>query len=180
MRNKPEVLAPANSLEVLKTAVEYGADAVYIGGEMYGLRAKAKNFSAEDMKKGIAYAHERGKKVYVTANITAHNRDLEGVRAYFHELKEIRPDALIISDPGVFTIAKEVCPEIDIHISTQSNNVHLVFGKMPSQPLFYRKRCKPRGLHAPMPLEILYYGRKTSGRISAGRGKRAGNLYFQF
>ena len=124
MRNKPEVLAPANSLEVLKTAVEYGADAVYIGGEMYGLRAKAKNFSAEDMKKGIAYAHERGKKVYVTANITAHNRDLEGVRAYFHELKEIRPDALIISDPGVFTIAKELCPEIDIHISTQSNNVN--------------------------------------------------------
>lgn len=124
MRNKPEVLAPANSLEVLKTAVEYGADAVYIGGEMYGLRAKAKNFSAEDMKKGIACAHERGKKVYVTANITAHNRDLEGVRAYFHELKEIRPDALIISDPGVFTIAKEVCPEIDIHISTQSNNVN--------------------------------------------------------
>ena len=124
MRNKPEVRAPANSLEVLKTAVEYGADAVYIGGEMYGLRAKAKNFSAEDMKKGIAYAHERGKKVYVTANITAHNRDLEGVRAYFHELKEIRPDALIISDPGVFTIAKEVCPEIDIHISTQSNNVN--------------------------------------------------------
>lgn len=124
MRNKPEVLAPANSLEVLKTAVEYGADAVYIGGEMYGLRAKAKNFSAEDMKKGIAYARERGKKVYVTANITAHNRDLEGVRAYFHELKEIRPDALIISDPGVFTIAKEVCPEIDIHISTQSNNVN--------------------------------------------------------
>lgn len=124
MRNKPEVLAPANSLEVLKTAVEYGADAVYIGGEMYGLRAKAKNFSAEDMKKGIAYAHERGKKVYVTANITAHNRDLEGVRAYFHELKEIRPDALIISDPGVFTIAKEVCPEINIHISTQSNNVN--------------------------------------------------------
>lgn len=124
MRKKPEVLAPANSLEVLKTAIEYGADAVYIGGEMYGLRAKAKNFSAEDMKKGIEYAHKRGKKVYVTANITAHNRDLEGVRTYFRELKEIRPDALIISDPGVFTIAREVCPEIDIHISTQSNNVN--------------------------------------------------------
>ncbi len=121
---KPEILAPANSLEVLKTAVEYGADAVYIGGEMYGLRAKAKNFSAEDMKKGIEYAHGRGKKVYVTANITAHNRDLEGVRTYFHELKDIGPDALIISDPGVFSIAREVCPEIDIHISTQSNNVN--------------------------------------------------------
>ena len=121
---KPEILAPANSLEVLKTAVEYGADAVYIGGEMYGLRAKAKNFSAEDMKKGIEYAHSRGKKVYVTANTTAHNRDLEGVRDYFYELKEIGPDALIISDPGVFSIAREVCPEIDIHISTQSNNVN--------------------------------------------------------
>ncbi len=121
---KPEILAPANSLEVLKTAVEYGADAVYIGGEMYGLRAKAKNFSADDMKKGIEYAHSQGKKVYVTANITAHNRDLEGVRAYFHELKDIKPDALIISDPGVFSIAREVCPEIDIHISTQSNNVN--------------------------------------------------------
>ncbi len=121
---RPEILAPANSLEVLKTAVEYGADAVYIGGEMYGLRAKAKNFSAEDMKKGIEYAHSRGKKVYVTANITAHNRDLEGVRTYFHELKDIKPDALIISDPGVFSIAREVCPEIDVHISTQSNNVN--------------------------------------------------------
>ena len=123
-RKKPEILSPASSLEVLKTAVEYGADAVYIGGEMYGLRAKAKNFSAEDMKKGIEYAHSRGKKVYVTANITAHNRDLEGVRAYFLELKDIKPDALIISDPGVFLIAREVCPEIDIHISTQSNNVN--------------------------------------------------------
>ncbi len=123
-RQKPEILAPANSLEVLKTAVEYGADAVYIGGEMYGLRAKAKNFSAEDMRAGIKYAHSKGKKVYVTANITAHNRDLEGVRTYFQELKEIKPDALIISDPGVFLIAKEVCPEIDVHISTQSNNVN--------------------------------------------------------
>lgn len=121
---KPEVLAPASSLEVLKTAVYYGADAVYIGGEMYGLRAKAKNFSMEDMKEGIEYAHSFGKKVYVTANITAHDRDLEGVKKYFKELKEIKPDALIISDPGVFTIAKEICPEIDIHISTQANNVN--------------------------------------------------------
>ena len=78
-RKKPEILAPASSLEVLKTAIRYGADAVYIGGEMYGLRAKAKNFSKEDMREGIAYAHERGKKVYVTANITAHDRDLQGV-----------------------------------------------------------------------------------------------------
>ena len=121
MRNKPEVLAPANSLEVLKTAVEYGADAVYIGGEMYGLRAKAKNFSAEDMKKGIAYAHERGKKVYVTANITAHNRDLEGVRAYFHELKEIRPDALIISDPGYFSGYPQFLPMTILWLSRHAS-----------------------------------------------------------
>lgn len=121
---KPEILAPASSLEVLKTAVNYGADAVYIGGEMYGLRAKAKNFSAEDMKAGIAYAHEKRKKVYVTANITAHDRDLSGVEEYFKELKEMAPDALIISDPGVFTIARKICPEMDVHISTQANNVN--------------------------------------------------------
>lgn len=121
---KPEILAPASSLEVLKTAIHYGADAVYIGGEMYGLRAKAKNFSPEDMRAGIDYAHERGKRVYVTANITAHNRDLSGVREYFHELKEMAPDALIISDPGVFGLAREICPELDIHVSTQANNVN--------------------------------------------------------
>lgn len=121
---KPELLVPASSLEVLKVAVTYGADAVYIGGEMYGLRAKAKNFSKEDMEEGIHYAHQHGKRVFVTANITAHNRDLEGVRQYFGELKEIEPDALIISDPGVFNIAKQVCPGIEIHISTQANNVN--------------------------------------------------------
>lgn len=123
-REKPELLIPASNLEVLKVAITYGADAVYIGGEMFSLRAKAKNFSKEDMKKGIAFAHKYGKQVYVTANITAHNQDLEAVHSYFEELKEIKPDALIISDPGVFMIAKEVCPEIDIHISTQANNVN--------------------------------------------------------
>ncbi len=121
---KPELLIPASNLEVLKTAVIYGADAVYIGGEMYGLRAKAKNFSLEDMKEGIDFAHSYGKKVYVTANITAHNEDLSGVSRYFEELKEIKPDAIIISDPGVFEIAREIVPEIDIHISTQANNVN--------------------------------------------------------
>lgn len=120
----PELLVPASSLEVLKIAVVFGADAVYIGGEVFGLRAKAKNFSMEDMKEGIAFAHARGVKVYVTANILAHNDDLDGVREYFYELKKIEPDALIISDPGIFMIAKEVCPEIDIHISTQANNTN--------------------------------------------------------
>lgn len=123
-RKKPELLLPAGSLEVLKIAVKYGADAVYIGGEMYGLRAKAHNFSKEDMIEGIAYAHAHGVKVYVTANITAHNRDLAGVEAYFAELKEVAPDALIISDPGVFEIAKEILPETELHISTQANNVN--------------------------------------------------------
>ena len=120
----PELLIPASSLEVLKTAVVFGADAVYIGGEAFGLRAKAKNFSMEDMKEGIAFAHEHGVKVYVTANILAHNGDLAGVEAYFEELKEVRPDALIIADPGVFAIAKRVCPEIERHISTQANNTN--------------------------------------------------------
>ena len=123
-KKRPELLIPAGSLEVLKTAVTFGADAVYIGGEAFGLRAKAKNFSAEDMAEGIRFAHERGVKVYVTANIFAHNRDLEGAEAYFEELKEIGPDALIISDPGMFTLARKVWPEAEIHISTQANNTN--------------------------------------------------------
>ena len=121
---RPELLIPASSLEVLKIAVIYGADAVYIGGEAFGLRAKAKNFSMEEIREGIAFAHAHDVKVYITANILAHNGDLDGVRAYFAELREIKPDALIISDPGVYMIAKEVCPEIERHISTQANNTN--------------------------------------------------------
>ena len=125
MRNRhPELLIPASSLEVLKTAVMFGADAVYIGGEAFGLRAKAKNFTLEEMKEGIEFAHAHDCKVYVTANILAHNYDLDGARQYFKELKQIGPDALIISDPGMFTIAKEELPDIDIHISTQANNTN--------------------------------------------------------
>ena len=121
---KPELLVPASSLEVLRTAVIFGADAVYIGGEAFGLRAKAKNFSMEEMAEGIRFAHERDVKVYVTANILAHNEDLAGAESYFEELKALKPDALIISDPGMFLVAKEVCPEIEIHISTQANNTN--------------------------------------------------------
>ena len=123
---KPELLVPASSLEVLKIAVIFGADAVYIGGKSFGLRAKAKNFSMEDMRLGIAFAHEHGVKVYVTANILAHNEDLAGVREYLKELGEMkpeRPDGLIIADPAVFAIAGEVC-DIDRHISTQANNTN--------------------------------------------------------
>lgn len=124
---KPELLIPASSLEVLKTAVVFGADAVYIGGEAFGLRAKAKNFSMEEMAEGIAFAHAHGVKVYVTANILAHNEDLEDAKDYFARLRDMTPetaDALIISDPGMFAMAREVWPEVEIHISTQANNTN--------------------------------------------------------
>lgn len=121
---KPELLIPAGHLENLKIAVEYGADAVYIGGEAFGLRAKAKNFSLEMMKEGIDFAHKHGVKVYVTANIIAHNDDLDGAREYFRELKEIKPDALIIADPGMLEIAKEELPDMEFHLSTQANNTN--------------------------------------------------------
>ncbi len=124
---KPELLIPAGSLEVLKTAVIFGADAVYIGGEVFSLRAKAKNFSLEDMAAGIVFAHAHGVKVYVTANILAHNEDLCDAREYFTALRTLKPeapDALIISDPGLFLIAKEVWPTAEIHISTQANNTN--------------------------------------------------------
>lgn len=121
---KIELLLPAGSLEVLKTAVRYGADAVYIGGEAFGLRAHAKNFSLADMKEGVAYAHAHHCKVYVTVNIFAHNYDIEGVSRYFTELAQVPIDALIISDPGVFMLAKELLPQVDIHISTQANSTN--------------------------------------------------------
>ncbi len=121
---KPELLIPAKGMEELKTAVAFGADAVYIGGEVFSLRAKAKNFSPDSMKEGIEFAHERGVKVHVTANVLAHDRDLAEAEGYFEELKRLRPDALIISDPGMFTLAKRICPETDIHISTQANNTN--------------------------------------------------------
>ena len=121
---KPELLVPASSLEVLKVAVVFGADAVYIGGEAFGLRARAKNFSLSEMAEGIAFAHARQVRVYVTVNIIARNDDLEEAGAYLLELKRLRPDGLIISDPGLFSLAREICPEIDIHISTQANNTN--------------------------------------------------------
>ena len=121
---KPELLVPAGGLDTLKVAVDYGADAVYIGGRAFGLRAKADNFSIEEMKTGVSYAHEHGAKVYVTANIFAHNYDLDGIRGYFAELKDTGVDAVLVSDPGVFTIAREVMPDMELHISTQANNTN--------------------------------------------------------
>lgn len=121
---KVELLVPAGSLEVLKVAVDYGADAVYIGGQAYGLRAKADNFSIEEMKKAVKYAHAKNAKVYVTANVFAHNYDIEGMKAYFEQLKDTGVDAVLVSDPGIFLLAKETMPDMELHISTQANNTN--------------------------------------------------------
>ena len=121
---KIELLMPAGSFETMKTAIEYGADAVYMGGSSYSLRAKADNFTPEEMKEGIAYAHEKGVKVYLTVNIYAHNYDLDGIKKYLAEIKDYGFDAILVSDPGIFTLVKEIIPDIDIHISTQANNTN--------------------------------------------------------
>ena len=123
-RQKPELLLPAGNLDNLKLAIRYGADAVYLGGQRFGLRAKADNFSLEEMREGVAYAHEHGAKVYLTVNIFAHNGDIEGVREYFRDIRDIPFDALLISDPGVLLLAKEILPGMPIHISTQANNTN--------------------------------------------------------
>jgi len=124
MKHKLELLAPAGDLEKLKVAVTYGADAVYMGGQKLGLRMKARNFDAAQMEEGIAFAHRHGAKVYITANVFAHNTDFEGMADYFYALEQIGVDALIISDPGVFSVAREAVPQMDIHISTQANNTN--------------------------------------------------------
>ena len=124
MRNT-ELLIPAGSLETLKVAVQYGANAVYLGGEAFGLRANAKNFTMDEIREGVSIAHAKNVKVFVTANILAHNYDLEGVREYFQELGTTGIDAVLIADPGVFMIAKETLPkEIELHVSTQANNTN--------------------------------------------------------
>lgn len=123
-KRKPELLAPAGDLEKLKIAVLYGADAVYIGGEAYSLRAKAKNFDRDTMAEGIRFAHAHGAKVYVTANIFAHNADFEGMADYFREIYQLGADAVLISDLGVFAVAREAVPDLEIHVSTQANNTN--------------------------------------------------------
>ncbi len=122
--NKPELLAPAGSLSKLKYAIEYGADAVYVGGESFSLREAAENFTLSELKEGIEFAHERGKKVYITANIIPHNRDLKAFETYIREVADMGADAAIISDLGLFDIARRAAPDLDIHISTQANNVN--------------------------------------------------------
>lgn len=121
---KVELLAPAGNLEKLKMAVLYGADAVYIGGQKFGLRAKADNFSEEDIQQGIKYAHARSCKLYVTLNIIPHNDDLDGLPEYVMQLDALGVDALIVSDPGIFSVVRKVAPNMEIHISTQANNTN--------------------------------------------------------
>lgn len=124
MNKKVELLAPAGDLEKLKFACIYGADAVYIGGQIFGLRASARNFSFEDMEEGIKFAHERGKKVYVTLNIIPHNEDLKELPGYLEKLSELNIDAVILSDPGTLMYVKEYAPNLEIHLSTQANNTN--------------------------------------------------------
>ncbi len=124
MDKKIELLAPAGDLEKLKIAVLYGADAVYLGGTSFGLRAKAKNFDREQMQEGISFAHKHGAKVYITCNIFAHNEDLSKLPEYLRELEELGADAILVADPGVFATAREIVSNMDIHISTQANNTN--------------------------------------------------------
>ena len=125
---KIELLAPAGDLEKLHAAINYGADAVYMGGKTLGLRAKAKNFDFAEIAGAVSYAHAHCAKVYITANIFAHNEDFEGIEEYLTELGNIGVDALIVSDPGIFSIVRRVLPDMDVHISTQANvtNIHSV------------------------------------------------------
>jgi len=121
---KPELLAPAGDLNKLKIAITYGADAVYMGGQLYGLRANSKNFKKEEMIEGIKFAHDRGKKVFVTANIYAHNNDFANMESFFYDLEEMKVDGAIISDVGVFSVARKILKNTEIHISTQANNTN--------------------------------------------------------
>ncbi len=119
-----ELLAPAGNLEKLKMAIIYGADAVYLGGEEFGLRASAGNFGSDDLREGIEFAHSRGKKIYVTMNIIPHNEDFKEMPAYIREIRDAGADAVIFSDPGVFDLLRREAPEMELHLSTQANNTN--------------------------------------------------------
>lgn len=121
---KPEILAPAGNLDKLKTAIDFGADAVYLGGSKLNLRAFADNFTNEEIEEGVKYAHDRGRKVYVTLNVIPHNEDFEGLSEYVKELYKLKVDAVLVSDPGILAVCKEAAPELEIHLSTQANNVN--------------------------------------------------------
>lgn len=128
-QKKPELLAPAGSLAKLKTAITYGADAVYVGGEEFSLRVAAENFTPEEMAEGVRFAHERGKRVYLTANIIPHNRDIAEYEAFLKEYSKSGFDAVILSDLGMFAMTRKLAPELEIHVSTQANNVNYMSAK---------------------------------------------------
>ena len=123
-QRKPELLAPAGNMEKMKMALLYGADAVYLGGEDYGLRAQGGNFSREELAEAVRFAHGRGKKIYVTVNVYPHNEELAALPEYLRFLREIGADAILVSDLGVFSMARETVPELSVHISTQANSVN--------------------------------------------------------
>ena len=120
----PELLAPAGNLSKLKTAIDFGADAVYFGGGRLNLRAFSDNFTDEEIIEGLEYAHSRGKKVYMTMNVFPHNDDLEGLEDYLKHVAQLGVDALIVSDPGIIMAAREAVPDMELHLSTQANNVN--------------------------------------------------------
>ena len=124
MIKKPELLAPAGNLEKMKMAVLYGADAVYLGGKAFGLRAFGGNFTYEELKEAVDFAHARGRKVYVTVNIFPHNSDIEKMPDYLRYLQEINVDALLVADLGVFMLCRKLIPDMELHISTQANNTN--------------------------------------------------------
>ena len=124
MRIKPELLAPAGTMEKMKMAVLYGADAVYMGGPSFGLRAMGGNFTKDELREAVAFCHEKGRKAYVTVNIYAHNSDLEALPDYMKFLYEIGADAALVADLGVFSIAREAAPKLPLHVSTQANNTN--------------------------------------------------------
>ena len=190
---KPEILAPAGNLEKLKIAVDYGADAVYIGGGRLNLRAFSNNFTTEQIIEGIKYCHDRGRKLYVTLNVFPRNHDLEGAESYIRELYEIGVDAVIVADPSLVAICKEVAPELEIHLSTQANTVNYeacnMWHKMGAERVVLGRECSLKDIievreNIPEDLElevfvhgamcISYSGRCLLSSYMAGRDSNRG------
>ena len=189
---KPELLAPAGNMEKLKMALLYGADAVYLGGKAFGLRAFGGNFSREELGEAVAFAHNLGKKVYVTVNIFPHNSDIEALPDYLGYLNSIRVDGILVADLGVFTLAKQFAPDVELHISTQANNtnwaavnawadmgadrvvlarhVHFLFRPLPDEQLSDRPGCQPGQLRPALPLELCPDGGKEAGAVFSCTG----------
>lgn len=157
--NKPELLAPGGSLEKLKTAILYGADAVYVGGEAFSLRVAAENFSLDEMKEGLEFAHSRGKKVYLTANIIPHNNEIDEFSEYIASIAPLGFDAVLVSDPGMLSVVSEIAPNLPIHISTQANNVNFK-----SAEFWYKQGAKRVVLAREMSLEEIKEIRRRTPR----------------